>query len=329
MAADPDSTSPGIHWSMEWADRVGCHDHRRTKYLRGLRDHIAFLHRAISRAEEEGLFDVRRARAAEAERTPSLFAVADDFAVPPYVSESSWRGPAYHLQMAASLHQIGADTAYVDSRGHWMWCGPRIEYENAHSDLASKYMAGLVVFNFVWMAYENVVEIAAAGRWPKKLSAAKARLLFSRAPLKEAPLEHLPCLIKIVDNLCQDRVMQTEIKSYRVRFARPYSAEAGADLCRIIRNHVAHGDDEVPEPGDGDHANLSVHRLFGATRILVCLIQILATYCLADPEAEIGAEWIYPDDGDQPLTGAAAFRYLHLEAPADQYGRPVDLAAIT
>src|SRR5208283_1203098 len=82
--------------------------------LQPFREHIALLYRAIAACEAEDCF-----------------------------KQDGWRTVLYPLQMAASLEDVYADTAYVDDTQSTFYCSSVADYETARSEMASKYVAAL------------------------------------------------------------------------------------------------------------------------------------------------------------------------------------------
>lgn len=126
------------YWATDPADlavvctcgREGCHRVR----LLGFRDHIAELYRILLKVNEEEIaFD----------------------------EPSGWESVLYGLRMAASIQDVEADTGYVEDPMILALCEPTIAYERGQSEMASKYVAGATVFNFLWQAYEAVVSAVA------------------------------------------------------------------------------------------------------------------------------------------------------------------------
>ncbi|MER8639728.1 hypothetical protein [Mesorhizobium sp. M1365] len=105
----------------------GCH----RAMLLPFREHVAELYRVILRLNEEDL----------------------------HVSEPSpWSSVLYGLRMAASIEDVEADTGFVEDPMVFARCEPTIDYERGQSEMASKYVAAAAIFNFLWLAYEAVVD---------------------------------------------------------------------------------------------------------------------------------------------------------------------------
>ena len=61
--------------------------------------------------------------------------------------------------MATSINQVEADTSYVDPSGSVAYCRSAAEYEDARSELISRYVKDLTVFVWTWIAFEKAIDI--------------------------------------------------------------------------------------------------------------------------------------------------------------------------
>lgn len=94
--------------------------------------------------------------------------------------EVSWEATLFSLQMAASLEDASANTAYVDDSDAIVYCGSAWDFEELSSEIAAKYVAGLSIFNFLWSAYENAVKAAAGPQFPRDNPACALRVWLNR-----------------------------------------------------------------------------------------------------------------------------------------------------
>lgn len=101
-------------------------------------------------------------------------------------ASSGWLGVLYGLRMAASIEDVDADTGYVENPMVFALCEPTIDYENANSEMASKYVAGATIFNFLWQAYESAVTLTAPNELVRLLKeerlGERGRRLFEARP---------------------------------------------------------------------------------------------------------------------------------------------------
>ena len=59
--------------------------------------------------------------------------------------------------MAASLDDVFVDPAYLDDSEAGFWCSSAWESDEDDREAGSKYVAALIMFNFVWNAYEAAI----------------------------------------------------------------------------------------------------------------------------------------------------------------------------
>lgn len=159
-----------------------------------------------------------------------------------------WDGVAENLLYAASLRDVMADTDIHDTTPY---CESAMDYESVHSALTEKFLAGVIIFNLVWNAYESAVEVvgkAIGGKRPKGalgsnlLLSAKRRLPYLRDVTLRALELSDPC--------------SNGVRGF-LRFVRRHSIEgiAGESL-RQFRNSVIHGDFPKPRPSDQNQEDL-------------------------------------------------------------------------
>lgn len=110
-----------------------------TAGLLPLRDHIAGVYQAILAL-------------GWAERFPGLDR-----------QDEAWPGVTYALQMAGGLRDLTCDPSNVTGDEAAFWCESAADRQDEDTELASKYAAALVTFNFAWSAYEAAIEISSGG----------------------------------------------------------------------------------------------------------------------------------------------------------------------
>lgn len=249
--------------------------------LAPFRDHVAGLYRSIALCHEAGLL-------------PS-YTAADK-------TESSWSAVTYALQMAASLNDVSVDTAFVDPMDSWSWCEPVADFENAHSEMAARYFAGAITFNFIWGAYESAIRVTARDRWARAATAVRGAKLAALLATQAEAIPIFPRLTRGAQRYCvSGGGLNGELSKLSARFPTVGSAESAAELARVFRNHLAHGGDAVPIPdtvlsGSYD-AEARVYRLFAVARVLLMLVQLFASTALTD------SQWLPTDDGDDDEEG--------------------------
>jgi hypothetical protein len=86
---------------------------------------------------------------------------------------ADWDGVLYGLRMAISIEDVVADVGYVEDPLTYALCKITIDHDDAESEMASKYVAGATIFNFLWQAYEAAVASAAPLELRKLLKEAR------------------------------------------------------------------------------------------------------------------------------------------------------------
>ncbi|WP_213775701.1 hypothetical protein [Bradyrhizobium sp. dw_78] len=205
--------------------------------------------------------------------------------------EVTWDATLFSLQMAASLEDASANTAYVDDSDAIVYCDAAWEFEVLSSEIAAKYVAGLSIFNFLWSAYENAVKAAAGTQFPRDKTAVRGRKLAEGSPRSEDDFPAVNMLYRIAERCCRicgDLDPEIDLISGKYKLT---GTGAAAELARIYRNHLAHGDDWVPtassdwERNGRGKANFVVFRMYAVGRLLLLLIQELAFQSLTSRSA--------------------------------------------
>lgn len=226
---------------------------------RPLRDHIAILYRAIlSCGFNELLPGVER--------------------------QDPWPGVTYALAMAASVENVYADPYHVDDSQAGLWCGTAWDREEEDRATASRYVAALSIFNFVWLAYEAAIERVVGSAGAGDRLPVRARKLFQA----EAPEQCAPAIRMMYAGsrrLCRGTgALERDIAAIESRYGLS-GAAAAAELGRLFRNYIVHGDDPVPIDGLCDFQ--PIFRFYAVAKLLLLLVQLLALGSLSDPGAVI------------------------------------------
>lgn len=264
-------------------DKPGCVF--RVGYLAPFRDHIARLHHVLAYADAPGQLQGCK--------------------------DQSWSAVTYQLQMAASIQGVDADTGYVDLRGSSAYCEPAADYDAEQSRLASLYASALVIFNFVWSAYEAATKAGAGDFLPKEHTTFRARELMA---LHETVAYDLPAFRHVAENAHRRVLHVGDLEGDRGKidlYARGSAAQA-AELVRLFRNHLAHGNDAPPVP-DQDHALCRTVRFYKVARLLLLLIQIIAIQALEPLDALYDDEWHADEPGCADRTTRDMLINLHLK----------------
>lgn len=217
------------------------------------RDHITRLHDALSQIASEEL------------------AVSEPH---------GWMGALYGLRIAASIEDVEADTGFVENPEVFALCETTIDYENAQSEMASKYVAGAAIFNFLWLAYEAAVSETASAELvrlqkEKRLGERGRRIFESRNALS-ARFHGLSEVVRAASCQCRNgERMDARLDALLAKFPG-YDLVAAAELVREFRNFLFHGEDEVPHHEDWGDSTISrcrLYRFYSVSRLLLYLIQ--------------------------------------------------------
>jgi hypothetical protein len=245
--------------------------------LVSFRDHMAYLCNALAECEQVGLL-------------PAFSA--------PDGSAHTWHAVSYAIRMAAALEDVSANTAYVDTATSWMVCGAAADFDDAHSWVAAQYFAAAITFKFIWNAYEAAIRVAATNNFLSDKTAVRGRKLAALIYANGKDIPVLPKLTRGAERFCRlGGGLDSQLKNFTITSR---GAEAAADLARILRNHIAHGCDEVPLPSDwGPKAEAAeygqIYRMYAVSRCVLMLIQLFAIDSLSNPNEQIQQSWLEPD----------------------------------
>lgn len=270
---------------------------KQTAELKPIQEHIVRLHGAISECTGQGSLNAHKTTA------------------------RGWEGVRYALQMAAGLRSVVVDTTQVDETGAWAYCNAGADFDDAHSEVASSYMAALIVFNFIWTAYENAREISLFGALLTGKSRNKTKELSHLTGGLSDNLAFLRSEFYTAADLChRGGGLNGELTRVFKNIDGSY-AELCADLARRFRHHVYHGGDAVPFPEEeyGEPINKKtaraispvVLRFSAVGRLLLMLIQLIALSCLDDPASLIRDEE-HSDDEEREKEAGMVFADLHV-----------------
>ncbi len=198
-------------------------------------------------------------------------------------SSSGWSGVRHCLRLAASIDDIEANTGYVVDPLEFALCEPIIDYEDADSEMASKYVAGATIFGFCWQAYESSVKSTAPRELLRLLKEERfgergRRLFESRVGLAIHFLG-VKDILRVAQYQCEhgglfdERLVRMKKKAFSDDFV------IAAELSREFRNFSFHGDDEPPaheEWGSALVSHCRLSRFYTVSRLLLYLVQALA-----------------------------------------------------
>lgn len=252
--------------------------------FRPLRDHIAELVRVILSAGHEG-------------KLPGA-----------HDAYEAWPGVCYPLQMAASIEDVFADPSITDDSESWAWCSPAWESDEQDREQASKYVAGLTIFNFVWMAYEDAIRESHITKYVKDKLPVQARRHFSDFTDATGDMPLLAFSYRLARHCClKDDVLTDEISNIEAKYDLK-GAAAAAEIVRLFRNYIVHGSDPIPIY----HLNggWAFARFYAMSRLILLLIQSLIRLQLDNPQDLIPMSRTF-DHITEPA--GAIFKNLHLQ----------------
>jgi len=258
-----------------------------------LKDHIVRLHSVLSGAESSERLDMNLA------------------------GDPNWGGVCYSLQIAASIREVVADITETDISGIAMYGGASAEFDSAHSDLTSRYVRALIVFQFVWTAYEAMRDFTKLGRVIISKNINKTREIFDIAGPLSNFFPFLRSNLLESASLCiSERKLGKQIGRTLCANADATNFEMAADLARRFRHHLYHGGDSIPLPDRWDEADASmeqlpIRRLSVVSRLVLMLIQVTAITCLRCPLSPVDDEW--DECGSAPSLRARLFT-LHIRS---------------
>ena len=185
-----------------------------------------------------------------------------------------------NLRLAASLEDLWVDT---DIDGTAAWCRFAPDFEEANSEVTAKHIAGVIVFQLVWIAYEAAGEIAStpSGSTTYKGKGALVREVIFRI-MRNRRFPHLRQAVFRALELNAADMEYFRTKEMRSLIVAGSIAAIGAEHLRCFRNSVIHGDLVRPLPEDwGESADYNadddpaILQFHANIRMALLLIQIL------------------------------------------------------
>lgn len=242
-----------------------------------------------------------------------LCGVAEEFSNRGYSEDC--RAIAENLHLAAAISDLSADT---DVYGDSTWCGGAADFDATHSEVAAKYVAGVIVFNLVWGAYEWAVDISSRPSTVKYAKGARGRDLIFRA----IGDEHFPCLRNaVLDALDVNPGNRPNFNTGEMRRMLAAGSFGGiaAEYLREFRNALVHGSLRPPTPEDwGKNSRYvaddepAIRQFHTNIRITLLLIQILLRSAAKENE-ELTA-WF-----DDPQSAILVLTQLHCRGCSDPF----------
>lgn len=220
-------------------------------------------------------------------------------------SSPVWDGVYHNLHQAVSLQSVGL---YTDVHGDSQWCRPGYEYDKAISEVKERFVAGQLVFQGAWNAFELAGgALFLTGKSPTTQAVRHKLADGGHQPiygLREALFEAYQTSKKYID---------IKHPAFREALVSGSDLSIAAELLRQFRNGVLHGKIESLEPldwgpGSEDRSCQKQTELFQAqTRLILFLLQAIIARVEANHEV-----WFNEGDLVEELVFA-----LQKEVPQD------------
>jgi hypothetical protein len=141
------------------------------------------------------------------------------------------------------------------------FCESTIDFEQANSEMASKYVAGATILGFCWHAYESAVAVTAPTKIVKLLKeerlGERGRRSFEARPGLSAHFPGLREILRLSMHQCEHGGLFTErLNRLKAKFPTKDLILA-AELSREFRNFQFHGEDRPPAHEDWNSAVVS------------------------------------------------------------------------
>jgi hypothetical protein len=241
-----------------------------------------------------------------------LCAVAEELANRGHSED--WRAVSENLHLAASLRDLDTDT---DVSGDSFMCGAAADFDAAHSEVAAKYLAGVIVFNLAWTAYEGAVEIASRPAASKHAKGAKGRDLVFRVVGDERFPFLRGALFDALD-VASSECVDFRSREMRRMLAAGSMAGIAAEYLRAFRNALAHGTLRKPLPDDWGRNSPyladndpAIRQFHANTRLALLLSQIIMRF--ASNESYQFRAWV-----DEPQPVSLVLTQLHCQLQLEE-----------
>lgn len=182
------------------------------------------------------------------------------------------------LNVAAGIQRVDVISARFDDCA--VLCDDAWRYEDARSDVFSRIVTELALFNFVWNAFETVAKVLDLPDIPSERNPHCSRSLVDRAIwmlTRGKPVVGYSEVLEEVSELVFSGCMSPRTV-YRIRKWLPYMGYAGLglDVVRCCRNELAHGATRFPEPEEWSGKPVAMPQLLRlSSRLVLFSIQML------------------------------------------------------
>ena len=236
--------------------------------------------------------------------------------------DDPWPGVIYALQLAGGIDDVASDPTFVNDDESSFYCEPVADREDEERELASKYTAAFIMFNFAWSAYEAAIEISATGEFPKDKLPVRARKILAIEANDASKITELDASYKLARIICgRVTTLESELGLIETKY-RLAGPPAAAELVRIFRNYIVHGGDILPVD-----SVMPCYRLYAVTRVVLLLIQYLVLRRVTRPAEGVLLSANLEELGSEPAE--SVMRNLHYAdrrwrtslPSADRHGR--------
>lgn len=217
-----------------------------------------------------------------------------------YTKSSDW------LFMASGIVNINFEWNRFDKTGSNQWCRPAWEYDVAKSEVLNSYIETLTIFNYVWGAFENLIEEHISKSQIKKYG--KVNCVTKIIKEKKVIPIYKYSLIKTEFS---QLVTKLELEPIEIT---NFTDINGIDLQLIykIRNEFAHGEMHFPE-AEGysfKSPNNLINIISISSRIVLCSMQALLIYLSKNDNIHFYSDAYFKNVDFEELSEDLPFHYL-------------------
>jgi len=226
------------------------------------------------------------------------------------------------LQLAAEIKDVSLQ--YMGDPMEIYLCESAGEYDSAKAKIQAEFVTRIARFSFAWNAFEATIKALNVPAHPEaKNSVAKAATWFIKkngVRTADFPgylhlLKHAVGLAKVYPDL-QDVILPPEKDRLRIS-----EAGYGVELCREMRNKLAHGAAMIPEPegwrwGSGFRDKEMLALINILVKLLLITIQMMVFIRLGPKMNALTEDLLLYDESGPDLL--EYFRHIHIDLPTYQ-----------
>ncbi len=190
-----------------------------------------------------------------------------------------WSDAAEWLYTAASVDHVTIDTTRFDDSV--MMCRPAWEYESARSELLTRLVTQLTIFNFVWGAFETLVKVIDPPKVPKDIKPGAGSIDAVLFYLKNEyePKLTVECYQEVLNDLAGLLRTLPQYGNLSGHFKlQPHVGISGMgiNVIRRLRNKMAHGTMTLPLPDVNNAPSARDAELVeSSSRLVLLTVQML------------------------------------------------------